>query len=172
MNAPANITIEVGLVFNTFEEVQDLIERYAIENNIVTLPCRTTKTSGNIYKQVTFVCEKGGKYRGKKTDYFTKRTNCPFTIRVYYRKRERVYMITSVCLDHNHKLLTQVHKHLFININNCATISTLIVYGIGPKIQHTHEEVHTRGSGTDRVPSGKRDKHSDSNYFTGSHHRQ
>jgi len=49
MNAPANITIEVGLVFNTFEEVQ-------------------------------------------------------------------------------------VHEHLLININNCTTISTLIVYGIDPKI--------------------------------------
>jgi len=40
------LLLKLDSFLNTFEGAKGLMERYAIENNTVTLSCHTTKTSG------------------------------------------------------------------------------------------------------------------------------
>lgn len=97
-----------GLTFPTFEEAKAFIERFAANHHTILSLFHTRKSNENVYLLATFVCEKYGSYRGKKKIGFrSKKTECPFAIRVNYRSRNNVYVITSVHLEHNHVLLPE-----------------------------------------------------------------
>ncbi|CAG8764896.1 7478_t:CDS:2 [Racocetra persica] len=56
----------------------------------------------NSYKQALFVYEKQEKYTGNNDAYTTKRIGYSFAISIYYRKHDKEFAITKLCLKHNH----------------------------------------------------------------------
>ncbi|CAG8837895.1 39115_t:CDS:2 [Gigaspora margarita] len=76
-----------GCTFNTFDKVRATIEGYAAKTSTNLILGKTTKyPDGSGYRQAYFFCEKQGKYSGKKQQYTTKRTGCPFVVGVNYNK--------------------------------------------------------------------------------------
>ncbi|CAG8812154.1 4796_t:CDS:1, partial [Racocetra persica] len=57
------------------------IKGYAAETSTNLILGKTTKyPDGSGYRQAYFFCEKQGNYGGKKQQYTTKRTGCPFVV--------------------------------------------------------------------------------------------
>ena len=93
----------IGSIFPSFDTVRDFIIAFATINN-TCISMRNTRRCKNTgeYHSAAFVCERYGKYSGRKREGFkTKRTECPFAIRVF-RRYNGVYAITNTILIHNH----------------------------------------------------------------------
>ncbi|RIB14112.1 hypothetical protein C2G38_2196080 [Gigaspora rosea] len=103
-------TVKSGCDFTTFAKACATIESYTMQTNSVIILEKTTKNSDNSYRQALFVCKKQGKYRERNDEYTTKRTGCPFAIGINYRKRAKKYVITKLCLEHNHNVCLSATK--------------------------------------------------------------
>ncbi|CAG8830305.1 2171_t:CDS:2, partial [Gigaspora margarita] len=69
------------LRINTFDEAHAAIEKYAAKTGTNLILRNTTKNSdGSGYRQAYFVCKKQENYGGKREQYITKCTGCPFVI--------------------------------------------------------------------------------------------
>src|SRR5262249_1091022 len=92
-----------GLTFSTFEEAREFIFHYTTQTKIEIILINTlkSKTDGS-YLKAAFACKKQGKYVGKKAEYMTTHTGCPFVIRVSYRASSKRFTITQTNLNHNH----------------------------------------------------------------------
>ncbi|CAG8835445.1 34983_t:CDS:1, partial [Racocetra persica] len=79
---------------------------YAAQTNIIVILAKTTKNKdGSGYRQAFFACEKQRQYNSKKEDaYTTKWTSCLFVVGLNYRKRIKKFVITKLCLEHNHEI--------------------------------------------------------------------
>ncbi len=102
-----DLTPKTGLTFKTFEESRAFVDNYALKHKFVLVLRNTNKTKEGIYTYASLTCDKYGTYVGKKSETSTKRTNCPFAIKVGYRRKENIYIITSVSLEHNHILVSE-----------------------------------------------------------------
>ncbi|CAG8436983.1 10490_t:CDS:2, partial [Ambispora gerdemannii] len=89
---------EIGRIFLTFAEVHVVIERYAAKTNAVLILGKTSKNPNS------------SDYSEKNEKHTIKRTGCPFSVGVNYRKRAQEFIITKLYLEHNHDFCLDVTK--------------------------------------------------------------
>ncbi|CAG8826908.1 43566_t:CDS:2, partial [Gigaspora margarita] len=103
-------TVESEYDFTTFIEACATIKKYAMQTNFVIILGKITKNSDNSYRQALFVCERQGKYSRRNDKYTTKHTEYPFAIGINYHKCTKKYIITKLCLEHNHDVCLSTTK--------------------------------------------------------------
>ncbi|CAG8780630.1 24389_t:CDS:1 [Cetraspora pellucida] len=103
-------TVEFRCIFAIFVEACATIENYAAQTNSVIILEKTKKNPNNSYKQALFVCEKQEKYTETNNIYTTKCIECSFAISIYYRKYDKEFAITKLCLEHNYDFCSDATK--------------------------------------------------------------
>ncbi|CAG8851160.1 1926_t:CDS:1, partial [Gigaspora margarita] len=90
---------------------QSAVENYIIQNNIVIILEKQPEILTVVVtdKYLLFVRNKSNIIE-KKYEYITKRTGCPFIMRVNYHKCTKEFTITRLYLEYNHILCPDAKK--------------------------------------------------------------
>ncbi|KAF0397181.1 protein far1-related sequence 5-like [Gigaspora margarita] len=126
---PIRIEIYCGKIFGTWEECQEILERYARQNNFAIRKKQVDNSRDP--RQHTWDCERSGKYVSRKTappekqrNKGSKRIGCPFLVNACKSKgsdNEAIIKLTSMNLEHKSTVNERTQLHILFNqIESCV----------------------------------------------------